>query len=340
MADRAGHERQSKLMSQIDPLLNMLREIDAEEVPQNDFQTALSFAIPVHRNQNTHPTQLYEPVKQETQPSSRIKSEAMLDLDVTIATEEGRDEEDRKARELKAAQEKQNALPSWYTESTIGIKPDPSSPTAGTTAAGSAAAAGSSSAAIKPDPDAQGANGEQKQPRIDSAVSIEEYYASIQRDRDMQTELPPESEPEDDDNDDDDEDGFEDVEIGGSGTPNGKTTATSTGSGGLGTPISTPSVSAVNGSGSNKRRIAEDGDGDDDENSGSRMPNGSNGTATGSPSKKVKLEPGAAANGASGTRAGVAEGAVKLEPPTDVPVKLEQGSDEEEDEDEEFEDAL
>ena len=321
-------------MLQIDPLLNLLKKIDAEEIPQNDFQTAMSVAIPVQRNESTHPRQLYELVQEDSKPSSRIKSETMLDLDVTIATEAGRKEAEQKARELKAAQEKQNALPSWYTESTIGIKADPSSPTTATGLSASTAGPSGTSSGIKPDPDAGRA---EKKPSLADADAVEQYYASLKEEEERRNALPPGSESEDDSDDDEadedeEEDGFEDVEIG--TTPNGKPSAVPTS--GAATPMSSASASAsasgtVNGSGNGKKRRAED----DDRNGA--LANGS-GTAVGSssPTKRVKIE-------SSSDRPGVAEGGVKLEPGTDVRVKLEPATAEESDEDEddeEFEDAL
>ena len=311
-ADRAGHEKQSRLMSEIDPLLDLLKKIDAEEIPQNDFQAALSVAIPVKRNEDTHPTQIYEVVKEENKPSSsRVKTEAMIDLDVTITTDEGRDEADRKAKELKAAQERQNALPSWHTESTIGIKADPTSPVTSTAPKISAATTGS---AIKEDPD-------KKDGILDSKAGltqddqVEQYYASLRAEEARREDgLPPESQSQSE-IEDDDEDGFEDVDI---GTPAANGLGTGTG---VGTPSSSisrqpsapPSGSALNGSG--KKRRAEDQNGFRGNDGASDTPESGR-----SPSKKVKLEP------------GVDGGPVA--PPV---IKTE---DVDSDEDEEFEDAL
>ena len=312
--DRAGHEKQSHLMSEIEPLLDLLKRIDAEEIPQNDFPSAMAVAVPVRRNEDTHPTQIYEPVKEEIKPSAaRIKSEAMIDLDVTISTEEGREEADRKARELKAAQEKQNALPSWYTESTIGIKADPTSPVTSTLPI-----ARETKPTIKEDPDKK--DGILDSTALTQQDEVDQYYKSLEEEKARRDALPPQSEDEDED-----DDGFEDVDI---GTPaNGRGTGTGTG---VGTPSSSisrqpsappsGSVSAVNGSG--KKRRAEDEDGLD-----ANGALGSNGAGTPverqSQSKKIKLEP-------------EAEGGTVATPSASAAVKEEADSDE----DEEFEDAL
>ena len=287
-ADRAGNEKQSRLMSEIDPLLDLLKKIDAEEIPQNDFQSALSVAIPVKRNEDTHPTQIYEVVKEENKPlASRIKSEAMIDLDVTITTDEGRDEAERKAKELKAAQERQNALPSWHTESTIGIKADPTSPV---TSSAPTTSATISNPTIKADLDT-------KAGILDSTAGltqddqVEQYYASLRAEEARREDgLPPESQSQSE-VEDDDEDGFEDVDI---GTPTGNGLGTGTGTGGVGTPSSSvsrqpsaaPSGAAANGSG--KKRRAEDENGFRGNDSARNTPDGGR-----SLSKKVKLEPGA-----------------------------------------------
>lgn len=299
-------------MAQIDPLLTLLKKIDAEEIPQNDFQSALAVAIPVRRNEETHPTQLYEPIKEESKPSAKIKSEAMLDLDVTIATEEGRDEAEQRARELKAMQEKQNALPSWYTESTIEIKADPdtASPVAG--AAPTSAAAG---IAVK-----QEDTKEEKKPSIADADAVEAYYASLKEEEERRNALPSASESESSSGGEEDEDGFEDVEIDAKRGANGNGASAGLGTAGTGTPMS--SLSATLNGNVKKRRLSEDEGG---------MMNGALGSSPvtstpdggRSPSKKIKLEPGTEGDAVGGDV---------------VPVKVEAGSDDEDDE--EFEDAL
>ena len=54
--DRTGHEKNSKLMAQLDTILKLLKQIDSVEVPPNDFDTAWDHKIDVVRNRHTNPT--------------------------------------------------------------------------------------------------------------------------------------------------------------------------------------------------------------------------------------------------------------------------------------------
>ena len=278
-ADRAGHERQSRLMAQVNGILSLLQQIDTQTIPQNDFQTAISHAVPVERDESIAPAPTMVPVKSETKPNLKgLKTEVIIPLEVSLK-DDGALDSDRLAAERKAAQEAQNALPAWHTKSTV---------------TGEMTALGSKEAARLATSTAIGATSlktEEEDKKADSDImsaQIAAAYASFQQEQQLAKLQPPSSEDEDDDEDDDDD--FEDVGIGGSGI----------GASGVNTPSSSMSGAVNNGgrsfafNGGNVRgniKVEDD--------SGSSAPGT---TAAGtplpeygreSPSKRVKLESGA-----------------------------------------------
>lgn len=119
--DRTGHEKNSKLMAQLDKMLNLLKQIDSVEIPPNDFEAAWDHKVDVVRNQHTHPTRTTMPVptaKQEAVRGSAKTDTSALEISLT-STEEKTAAEQAEEAERKAAVEKQNALPVWHTHSTV-----------------------------------------------------------------------------------------------------------------------------------------------------------------------------------------------------------------------------
>ena len=280
-ADRAGHEKQSRLMSQIDPLLELLKRIDSEEVPQNDFAAALAVAIPVTRNLETHPVTETTEVKSDARPTSKLKQEVNMEVKVNFITEEGTHAAESEAKARKAEQERQNALPAWYTDSTLGRANAAADPII-------AAPASSLPAGVKAE------EVEDKKDGIKQQSDIEAYYASLRAEQEAKAAQ--ESEEGTSDDEEEDDDGFEDVEIGVDGSGKG-----------------TPSSAVTNGINRNGKRPAADDI------------TGTPASTDTSPTKKAKVEDGILTSSADPTPAGT---------------QVTQAGDSDEDEDEEFEDAL
>lgn len=119
--ESTGHEKNSKLMAQLDNMLKLLKQIDSIEIPPNDFETAWDHKVEVSRNQNTHPIRaaIAVPPKAQniTRPNAKTDASA-LEISLTSSEEKSAAEQaDEAAR--KAAVEKQNALPVWHTHSTV-----------------------------------------------------------------------------------------------------------------------------------------------------------------------------------------------------------------------------
>ena len=118
-----GHEKQSKLMSQLDGLLKMLQQIDSEDIPNNDFDTAFSHAVPIPRDHSITPGQKTQPLGQVAGPPAAVKGITQIaaaPLDVSVTTSSERTAAERAAEaQRKADIAAQNILPVWHTTSTV-----------------------------------------------------------------------------------------------------------------------------------------------------------------------------------------------------------------------------
>lgn len=223
--DRTGHEKNSKLMAQLDNMLKLLKQIDSVEIPPNDFDTAWDHKVEVVRDQRIHPTRAAIPVppRQQDALRSNVKTDAAgLEISLTSSEEKSAaDQAEEAAR--KAAVEKQNALPVWHTHSTI-----------------SASAAGNIGN-LKPETSigvkSELADEDQK-PTLDALDDkVAAYYAEMAREKALQAQEDASSEEEDSDEFGDE---FEDVGgisgPSGPGTPGGPASASFT---------SAPSVTGI-----------------------------------------------------------------------------------------------
>ncbi|KAI2787890.1 hypothetical protein POX_f08272 [Penicillium oxalicum] len=218
--DRTGHEKNSKLMAQLDKMLKLLKQIDSVEIPPNDFDTAWDHKVEVPRNQSTHPVRTAVPVPPKAQDVVRghLKTDAAaLEISLTSSEEKSAAEQAEEAAR-KAAVEKQNALPVWHTHSTV----DATAPTQVKTEAG---------ISIKPELDE-----DEHKPSLEAEDDkIAAYYAEMEREKALQAQEDASSAEDSDDFDDE----FEDVGVSGASGPG--TPAT-----GLG-PTSAPTPSGVSG---------------------------------------------------------------------------------------------
>ena len=119
--DATGHEKQSKLMSQLEGLIKMLQQIDSQDVPNNDFDSALSLAIPVKRDSTVNPLRPYQPINnQNSQAPTNAVTTVVAPLDVSVTTGSERNAAEQAAEAKKKADTvAQNTLPVWHTTSTV-----------------------------------------------------------------------------------------------------------------------------------------------------------------------------------------------------------------------------
>ncbi|KAL4889223.1 TFIIE alpha subunit-domain-containing protein [Aspergillus ambiguus] len=194
--DRTGHEKNSKLMAQLDAMLKLLKQIDSVEIPPNDFDTAWDHKIDVVRNQATHPTRaaVVVPSKQQEAVRGNTKTDtAALEISLTSSEEKSAAEQAEEAAR-KAAVEKQNALPVWHTHSTVS------------TSAGNVGVKAEADVDVKPEIKEE----EDQKPALDALDDkVAAYYAEMEREKALQAQEDASSADEDDSDDFDEE--FEDV---------------------------------------------------------------------------------------------------------------------------------
>lgn len=266
--DRTGHEKNSKLMAQLEGFTSLLKQIDATEIPINDFETAWDHKVEVIRNQQTHPSKpaMAAAAKQPAavRGNQRVDA-AAIEVSLQSSAEKTAAEQAADAAR-KAAFEKQNALPVWHTHSTV-------STSAGNINQIKAETDAEVKAEIKDE-------AEEAKPSTDALDDIAAYYAEIAKAKAEEATSP----DEDDSDDDEDEDEFEDISV--AGTPAATMTTLAGGSSQKQVPTSAPALGRSPVAGIKRELESE---------SGSSVPQ----TATGTPgtpaddgpvTKKIKTE--------------------------------------------------
>lgn len=199
--DRTGHEKNSKLMAQLDKMLKLLKQIDSVEIPPNDFDTAWDHKVEVARNQQTNPIRAAIPVPPKPQDATRttLKTDsAALEISLTSSAEKSAAEQEEEAKR-KAAVEKQNALPVWHTHSTVNANNNDAT-----------IIKNEAGVPIKQDVD------EDQKPSLDALDDkVAAYYAEMEREKALQAQQDASSAEEDSD----DFDEFEDVNVSGPSGP-------------------------------------------------------------------------------------------------------------------------
>ncbi len=347
VGDKGGHERQSKLMSQLEGMLKLLQQIDSEIIPNDDFDTAFSYAVPVHRNHTVNPVRATVPVESSRGPPASVKGltqNITPQLEISLTTSSEKTAADQAAEATrKATVAAQNVLPVWHTNSTV---------------TGETTALGAKESALKHERDNLSSGGISSTGGVLKAETDEKKDINVLNDelaayyRQMEEEKAREAKEDetdpDDDDDDEENDDFEDVGLNASGVdtpsssappitatatvaneaklapaiPNGiaKRQGSESGSSAPATSTATPTDTGATSSAATagvKRRSLESADGEKAEDQQRAA-------------KKVKVGIADVGQGGKGG-VGVAVGAVP---------GAEKDSDEDEEADEEFEDAL
>ncbi|KAJ5591632.1 uncharacterized protein N7459_002001 [Penicillium hispanicum] len=223
--DRTGHEKNSKLMAQLDKMLKLLKQIDTVEIPPNDFDTAWDHKVDIARNQHTHPVRAAIPVPPKHQDITRgnLKTDsAALEISLTSTAEKSAAEQAEEAAR-KAAVEKQNALPVWHTHSTVN-------------SATAAAAQAKNEAGL---PVKSELGDEDQKPDIDALDDkVAAYYAEMEREKALQAQEDASSADEDSDEFDEQ---FEDVGVSGASGPG----TPATGPGPTSVPTPSPGIAGL-----------------------------------------------------------------------------------------------
>ncbi|GAM87260.1 hypothetical protein ANO11243_052820 [Dothideomycetidae sp. 11243] len=202
----AENESMKRMNDQLSKILALMRSIDATRVPENDFDTALRYHLPIERP-DSNPGARTTVVDERGKPTiASSRGLAMAPEKVSVQLLEARDAGAERADEQAARAErlereaKQNALPEWISRSTL---------------TGEMTAIGAKEQADRRRREAEGhhdtgaeePDDERKRDVVDNAV-MDEYWkelkAAQERERAEEAE-------EDEDEDDEDEDDFEDV---------------------------------------------------------------------------------------------------------------------------------
>ena len=216
-----GHEKQSRLMSQLDGLISMLRKIDLQDIPSNDFETAMSLTVPVERERNLNPLRPFLPGDNKGGLTA-VKgiTPTTVALDVNVMESADKTAADKAEEAKKKANLAQNELPVWHTTSTVtGEKVATTNKDAQHNMNGTSL--------VK----------DEEEDKKDGTIENDElkaYYAQLAEEREKEAK----EDREVDDSDDDDDD-FEDVDV-----------ANSDG----GSPSDTSPLKGLNGTGEQQRK--------------------------------------------------------------------------------------
>ncbi|KAL8789026.1 MAG: hypothetical protein Q9195_007046 [Heterodermia aff. obscurata] len=205
--EATGHEKHSKLMSQLSTLLKLLQQIDEEDIPRNDFESAFAVAVPIQRDEQVNPSRATVPVNAVKAKPATVKgvtqAAAPLGIDLTTASERTAAEQQAEAKR-RAAIAAQNKLPEWISNSTVN---------------GDMSAVGIQDEQRRlSNTQTSGVKTEEEEKAVAAELNDEvaAYYAQMEKEDAMA--------PESDDDEDEDEDEFEDVAVDGA-TPSSFTSA-------------------------------------------------------------------------------------------------------------------
>lgn len=116
-------EKLESLMIQIDPIISYLKKVDNSHVEDNNFEIALTKAIPAQSGS----TALYNVSRgtgknrgQMSQSLQNAASKANATLHVSITASDENYEREQQEKEERRQKLEQNALPSWHSSSTVG----------------------------------------------------------------------------------------------------------------------------------------------------------------------------------------------------------------------------
>jgi len=204
VGDKGGHEKQSRLMSQLEGMLKLLQQIDSEIIPNNDFETAFSHSIPVQRNHFVNPVRATVPVDSGRGPPTSVKGLTQTttpQLEISLTTSSEKTAADQAAEaQRKATIATQNVLPVWHTNSTV---------------TGETTSLGAKEATVKRERDTNGGaagllkedNDEKKEGNVLND-ELAAYYQQMEEEKAREAK---EDESSGDNDDDDENDEFEDV---------------------------------------------------------------------------------------------------------------------------------
>jgi len=223
-SDEGGHEQSTKLNAQFKFITDLLPKIDQVVIPDNTSEVALAAALPVVRDKTLNPANETIPVNSSANKPTAVKgltNTGPTSIAVTVTATDGPTTAEKAAEQArKEALAAQNQLPQFFTHSTV----------TGERVIAASAPSFKSSNSFDTKEDKKDAVSTST-PTADGA-EIDDYFARLKAEQEMEALKDQEEEETDDDDDDEDEDlGFEDV------VPNTNGMTVGTGSS-FGTPAS------------------------------------------------------------------------------------------------------
>ena len=303
-ADRnsVGHQQSTRMNNQFKFITDLLPQIDSVVVPDNTFDAAFATARPVVRDEANQVAQSVAVEPGSLNRPTAVKGLANTgpkSMHVSISTADGPTEEEKAAeRERKERIAKQNALPSWMSNSTV----------TGESFSGPAPEEVPDIVLPKEEADG-GKNGVAEKPADDKEhADIDDYFARLKAEQaaEAQRKAAEEEDEEEYESGDDDEGDFEDVVGTSTSTAAGTPRSTTAGAGGGTLPVAPSPLrqSSVPLQSSLKREASGSGT-----STGVASPAGG-GTPgdDGRPAKKVKVEEPPPAPSGDATRGGEDDG--------------------------------
>lgn len=231
--DRANeNESVKRFNNQVDKIRGLMMQIDATNVPENDFDTALSKQKPIERSES-NPAARTEIVDTPNRNLQSTKGLAIKPEKISVQVQDDetvkRETEEAEAKARRDKEARQNALPEWIVKSTVS---------------GDITTVGAKEEKRRQERDAhlggvtavKSEESEDKKGDKDDEDVMAAYWAELAAAKEKEAAENKEEDEEDDDEDDDDE--FEDVDVTGANTPavNGANS----------TAVSTPAVESSN----------------------------------------------------------------------------------------------
>lgn len=117
-------DKLERLMLEVDPIISYLKKVDNSDVEDNNFEMALTKAIPAQSGSEASYTMTgWTPGKTRAQMSQSLQnaaSKANATLHVSITASDENYEREQQEKEDRRQKLEQNALPSWHSASTVG----------------------------------------------------------------------------------------------------------------------------------------------------------------------------------------------------------------------------
>ncbi|KAF2150651.1 hypothetical protein K461DRAFT_229161 [Myriangium duriaei CBS 260.36] len=203
----AENESMKRMNDQLSKILSLMRTIDSTTVPENDFDTALRYHLPVERP-DSHPGARTTVVDDRKPHIASSKGLAVAPEKVSVNLTESRDGADKAAdaaarAEKREREAKQNALPEWISKSTL---------TGDVTTVGAKEEADRRRRELEGHHDyaaAEEAEAEDKKRDVVDNAVMDDYWKALKAEQERERR---EEEEGSEDEDEDEEDDFEDVE--------------------------------------------------------------------------------------------------------------------------------